>query len=186
MPLRSVVVLIGSVIVCILLNYFPFSTLGFWAALPIVIYLGVILVIDIEHHAVLIESSLFGLALFLAYGIGLNGFRGALTGALAGFLIMLVFFFFGLAFSKIIGALRHRTIDEVVFGFGDVSLGTILGLLVGWPLVAGAVAIAILVFEVFTLFFFIVLLISKKYQAFASALPFTPFLILGAVAIFYL
>ena len=183
---RSVIVLISSVVLCILLNYFPFSTLGFWATLPILIFLGVILVIDIEHHAVLIETSLFGFVLFLAYGMILNGSRSTLTGGLAGLLILLAFYFIGLAFSKLVGALRHKAIDEVVFGFGDVCLGLNLGLLTGWPLIVGAITIAIIAFEVFTLFFFIALLISKKYQAFASALPFTPFLILGAVVIFYL
>ena len=185
-PARSIFVLICSVVVCMLLTYFPFSTLSFWATLPILIYMGVILVIDIEHHLVLIETSIFGFVLFLGYGMILNGVRSTLTGALAGLLIMLAFYFVGLAFSKIIGALRHQALDEVVFGFGDVCLGVVLGLLTGWPLIVGAITIAIIVFEVFTLIFFIALMISKKYQAFSSALPFTPFLILGAVAIFYL
>ena len=186
MPARSIIVLLSTIIVCILLNYFPFSIFGFWATLPILICLEVILVIDIEHHLVLIETSIFGFFLFLVYGIFLNGFQRTFTGGLAGLLIMLAFYFIGLAFSKVVGALRHQTIDEVVFGFGDVCLGVNLGLITGWPLIAGAITIAIIAFEIFTLFFFIALLVSKKYQAFSSALPFTPFLILGAVAIFYL
>ena len=183
---RSFLVLISSVVVCIMINYFPLSKLGFWSTLPILIFLGVILVIDIEHHAVLIETSLFGFVFFLGYGMILNGSRSTLIGGLVGLLIMLAFYFIGLAFSKLVGALRHKAIDEVVFGFGDVCLGLNLGLLTGWPLIAGTITISIIAFEVFTLFFFIALLISKKYQAFASALPFTPFLILGAVAIFYI
>ena len=185
-PKRSIIVLICTIVVCMLLNYFPFSTLGFWATLPIMIYTGLILVIDIEHHLVLIETSIFGFVLFLGYGIILNGVRSTLTGALAGLLIMLVFYFIGLAFSKLAGALRHKVIDEVVFGFGDVCLGLNLGLLTGWPLIIGAITISILAFEVFTLIFFVALLVQKKYHAFSSALPFTPFLILGAMAIFYL
>ena len=186
MPKRSVIVLVSSIFVCMLLNYFPFSTLGFWATLPILIFLGVILVIDIEHHAVLIETSIFGFILFFIYGMILNGFREMLTGALAGLLVMLAFYFIGLAFSKIVGALRHQVIDEVVFGFGDVCLGLNLGLLTGWPLIIGAITISIIAFEIFTLAFFIALRLSKKYRAFSSALPFTPFLILGAVVILYL
>jgi len=57
---RSFIVLIIAIVVCILLNYFPFSTLSFWATLPVLIFLGVILVIDIEHRVVLIETSIFG------------------------------------------------------------------------------------------------------------------------------
>lgn len=183
---RSIIILFTSIIACMLLNFFPFSNLGFWATLPILIFLGVILVIDIERHAVLVETSIFGFVLFAIYGIMLKGFQRTITGALAGFLIMLTFYFIGLAFSKIVGALRRQAIDEVVFGFGDVCIGVNLGLLTGWPLILGAITISILVFEAFTLILFIALLLSRKYRAFSSALPFTPFLILGAIAIFYL
>lgn len=183
---RSIIVLISTIVVCLLLNFFPFSILGFWATLPILIFLGVILVIDIEHHAVLVETSMFGFVLFFFYGIILKGFQRTITGALAGFLIMLTLYFIGLAFSKIVGALRHREIGEVVFGFGDVCIGVNLGLLTGWPLILGAITIAILAFEVFALILFIALILSRKYNAFSIALPFTPFLILGAIAIFYL
>ena len=185
-PIRSIIVLISTIVVCMLLNFYPFPNLGFWATLPILIFLGAILVIDIEHHAVLVETSIFGFVLFFAYGMMLTGFQRTITGALAGFMVMLVFYFMGFAFSKLVGALRHQAIDEVVFGFGDVCLGVNLGLLTGWPLIIGAIAISIIAFEVFTLAFFIALLISRKYHAFSSALPFTPFLIIGAVVIFYL
>jgi len=135
---------------------------------------------------VLIETSIFGFFFFLVYGMIINGAQLTLKGALAGFLIMIAFYFIGLAFSKIVGAIRHKAIDEVVFGFGDVCLGVILGLLNGWPLIVGAIAISFIAFEVFTFFFFIALMAFKKYHAFSSALPFTPFMILGAVTIFYL
>jgi len=183
---RSIIVLISAIVICILLKFFPFSILGFWATLPILIFLGVILVIDIEHHAVLVETSMFGFVLFFIYGIILNGLRRTIIGALAGFLIMLIFYFLGLAFSKIVGKLRHQEIDEVAFGFGDVGFGLILGLLTGWPLIVGAIFISFLAFGAFSLVLFFALLLSRRYHAFSSALPFTPYLILGAIAILYL
>ena len=184
--IRSIIVLIVTIAVCILLKYFPFAGLSFWATLPILLLLGVIVVIDIEHHLVLIETSLLGFVLLLIYGIILYGLKITLLGGLAGFLIMLIFFIFGLVFSKVIGKIRHREIDEVAFGFGDVSAGTIIGLLTGWPAVIGAIIIAILAFGAYSLIYIIVLLITKKYSAFTSALPFAPFLILGLIVIFYL
>jgi prepilin signal peptidase PulO-like enzyme (type II secretory pathway) len=183
---RFIIVLISAVILCILINFFPFSILGFWATLPILIFLGVIMVIDIEHRAVLVETSLFGFVLFLIYGIILNGLLRTIIGAVVGFLIMLTFYFLGLALSKIVGKLRHQKIDEVAFGLGDVSFGLILGLLTGWPSIFRAITISVLVFGAFTLALFFALLFSKRYHAFSSALPFTPFLILGAIAIFFL
>jgi len=184
--IRSIIVLLITIAVCILLNYFPFARLGFWATLPILLLLGVIVVIDIEHHLVLTQTSIVGFVLLLVYGIIMHGVKMTLLGGLAGFLIMLVFFIFGLVFSKVIGRIRHREIDEVAFGFGDVSTGTLIGLLAGWPAVVGAIIIAILAFGAYSLIYILILLITKKYTAFASALPFAPFLILGLIVIFYL
>ena len=184
--IRSNIVFIGAILICILLNFFPFYTLGFWATLPILIFLGVIMVIDIEHHIVLFETSLFGMGLFLIYGILLTGLPSTLLGALAGFLIMLAFFILGLVFSKIMGYLRHQQINEVAFGFGDVLAGTFLGLLAGWPAIAGAIFIAILTFGAYSFVLLSWLLLSKRYKAFSSAQPFIPFLIIGVITIFYL
>jgi len=63
-------------------------------------------VIDIEHRLVLFETSIVGFVLFSIYGIILRGFINTIIGALAGFLIMLLFYFLGMAFTKIIGKLR--------------------------------------------------------------------------------
>ena len=183
---RTFIVLLSAIVLCILVNFFPFSILGFWAALPILIFLGVIMVIDIEHRAVLVETSIFGFVLFFIYGIILSGLLRTIIGALVGFLIMLIFYYLGIALTKIAGKLRHQKIDEVAFGFGDVCIGLILGLLAGWPSIFRAITISILAFGAFSLVLFFVLLLSRRYRAFASALPFTPFLILGAIAIFYL
>ena len=183
---RSVIILIGTILCSLLLQFFPFANLSFWATLPILIFLGVILVIDIEHRLVLLETSLFGFVLLLIYGIIFRGFLGTFFGALAGLLIMLLFYITGIIFSKIIGKLRHREISEVAFGFGDVFAGTFLGLLAGWPAIVGVIIFAIVAFGVFSLILIISLLLSKRYHAFAKALPFTPFLILGVIIIFYL
>jgi len=183
---RSFLVLTVAIVICILLNYFPFSTLSFWATLPILIFLGVIVVIDIEHRVVLIETSIFGFVLFLVYGIILNGLARTIMGGLVGFLITILFYLLGIAYVKIAGKLRHQVIDEVAFGFGDVLAGTFLGLLLGWPSVFGAIIIAIFTFGAYSLIFIVTLLKSKRYNAFSNALAFTPFLVLGTIVIFYL
>jgi len=128
-PIRHWLVLIFSVILCVLLQFFPFRGLPFWATLPLLAYLGMIVVIDLEHRLVLVETSLFGLILMLVYGLAFHGIKIALGGALGGMLIMLALFFLGMGFGKVVGILRHKAISEVPFGFGDVVFGTILGLL---------------------------------------------------------
>ena len=183
---RSIIVLITATVISILLKFFPFSILSYWAIPPILIFLGVIIVIDIEHRVVLIQTSIFGFVLFFLYGIILRDLLSTIYGTLAGFLIMLIFYILGIALTKIAGKLRHQKIDEVAFGFGDVCIGAILGLLTGWPLIVGAVFISILAFAAFSSALFFVLILTKKYHAFSNTLPFTTFLIFGAIAIFYL
>ena len=183
---RSFIVLFVVIIICILLYFFPFASLSFWATIPILTFLGMILVIDIEHRVVLIETSIFGFVLFLVYGIILRGLAITIMGGLVGFLITILFYGLGIAYVKIAGKLRHQVIDEVAFGFGDVLAGTFLGLLLGWPSVFGAIIIAIFTFGAYSLIYIIILLKSKRYSAFSNALAFTPFLILGTIVLFYL
>jgi len=99
---------------------------------------------------------------------------------------MFIFYLLGIVLTKIIGKLRHKSINEVAFGFGDVFAGLFLGFLAGWPGIVAAIIIAIIAFGVFSLVLICVLLLSKRYNAFTNAQPFTPFLILGVIVIFYL
>ena len=183
---RSIIVLLAAATVSILLSIFPFAGLNYWASLPILVFLGAIVVIDIEHRLVLYETSLVGVALFLIYGIVLRGIVATLSGGLGGFAIMMVFFLTGFLFVRILGRIRNKEIKEVAFGFGDVAAGTFLGLFTGWPVILGAVIIAFVVFGIYSLFVLLALLVTKKYRAFSNALPFAPFLVLGVIVIFYL
>ncbi len=182
---RTIIVLILSMLICILLHFFPFSTLSFWATLPIVLFLGMIMVIDIEHRAVLIQTSIAGIILFLVYGWILHGFLRTIIGGVAGFLIMLGLYYFGILFTRIAGRIKNQEIDEVALGFGDVYVCSFLGLLTGWPTIAGTIIMAILASGVFSLLYILVNIIARRYRSF-SAIPYTPFLILGAIATFYI
>lgn len=185
-PKRHLLVLITSVILCVLLNFFPFHGLSFWATIPLLVYLGVVVVIDLEHRLVLVETSLFGLILMLIYGFTFHGFLNALRGALGGMLIMLGLFLLGMALGKIVGILRHKAISEVPFGFGDVVFGTILGLLCGWPAIAAGLFLGILIFSAYSVLWLISLVLTKRYKSFSNAQALTPFLILGSIILFYL
>lgn len=66
-------------------------------------------------------------------------------------------------------------------GFGDVKLGAFLGLFLGWPLIAVAFPIAFLTGAVAAL---VLVFLGKK--SMQSAIPFGPFLVLGAtLALFF-
>ncbi len=185
-PIRWIVVILIAALICVLMNFFPPAHLNIWSSIPVLILFGVIAVIDIEHHAVLIETSIVGLVLFMVYGILISGFLKTVFGILAGLGITLLLFFLGIAMAKVVGKIRGQEIEEVAFGFGDVLIGTILGALTGWPSIVGVIVIGLVSFAVFSVIYFVGLLLSKQYQAFSNALPFAPFLILGAIVIFYL
>ena len=160
--------------------------LPLWAVIPLQIFLGTILVIDYEHRVVLIQTTLFGLILFFIYGFVLNGLSATLLGGLAGLLIMLVFYLLGILFSKVIEIIRKQKIDEVAFGFGDVCMGTVLGLLIGWPGIAAAIIVCMFGFVAFSFIYVAVMLIFRQYRAFSTTLPFTFFLVFGAMVILFL
>lgn len=183
---RNLIVLTSAVVICGLLYIFPFHTLSFWATLPILAYLGLVAVVDIEHHLVLGETTLLGVVLFLIYGVIFNSWQQTLFGVLGGFFIMLVFYFLGIVFSKVVGKIRHREISEIAFGFGDVTTSGILGLFTGWPVVIGMIVLGFVTFAIYSIVLLISLILTKKYSAFTNALPFTPFLILGMIIIYYL
>jgi len=184
-PARVIIVLSLSILCSVLLDFFPLVGLNFWATLPLLIFLGLILVIDIEYRVVLKETSYVGLGLMFVYGFVLHEFLPTLIGGAAGLMIMLALYYLGILFNKIMSRIRGQEIDEVALGFGDVYVTTFLGFLTGWPAIIAVLLLAILASGVFSLFYILIKSILRKYQSF-SAIPYTPFLILAAVAILFL
>ncbi len=187
--LRTLIVHCLSIAAALLFWIFPYQNLSFWWMLPVIVFLGVILVIDIEYRVVLIQTSIFGLVLLFLMGMVNQGFTLpgliiTLVGGGAGFLIMLALYYFGGLFSKTLSKARGQDIDEIAFGFGDVYAGSFLGLLMGWPNIISAILLAVILSGAFALIYVLVLLALKRYKAF-SAIPYTPFLILGALVLPY-
>ncbi len=187
---RTIVVLIVSITASILLWSYPFQNLSYWWTLPGLIFLGIILVIDIEYRVVLIQTSIFGLGLMFLLGLvnqefSLEGLFTTLAGGVAGFAIMIGLYYFGILFSKIMSKLRKQEIEEIALGFGDVYVCTFLGLLIGWPTIISAIVLAVLLSGGFSILYLATLSLLKKYKSF-SAIPYTPFLIIGAILITYL
>jgi len=183
--LRMYIVAILAILIIPLIYFFPPAYTGWILALIIFSYLGLVFIIDLEHRLILHPVSLVGGILFLIIGIYLNGWKVSLIGLLGGFGIMYILYLLGILFGKIMAKSRGQEIDEIALGFGDVTLSTILGLLIGWPRIGVTLFFAIVLGGIFSGLFLLSTVLMKKYKAF-TAIPYAPFIIISAVVLIYL
>jgi len=158
----------------------PIDTWSIWELSIILLYFAAVIVIDIEHRLILHSLSLTGAVVLGAIGILRHGLLVTVMGGLAGFAILLGLYWLGGLFANWIAKRRGEPLEEIVLGFGDVNLAGVIGLLSGWPAVLGALFLGILLGGVYSLGHILVALARGRYRPFA-ALPYGPFLSLGAV-----
>jgi len=183
-PVRFWVVVVLSLAVTIWLQLYPPDRLGFWPGFVLLAYLGVVVVIDIEHRLILHPVSLVGVVFGAAIGYWLHGFLPTLGGGAAGFLAMLLLYFLGDRFARLVARMRGQVLDEVALGFGDVNLAGILGLILGWPGILAGLGAAILLGGAASLILIAGQLVLRQYKPF-TAIPYAPFLVLGSVIFLY-
>lgn len=164
--------------------YLQPEIIQYFASMLLMIFFGVVVVIDIEHRLILHPVSVAGAVIGLGFGIWQHGLISTLLGGLAGYGLMWGLFLLGALFSRLVARMRGENLDEVALGFGDVNLSGVLGLLLGWPGIIGGLILAILLGGMFSLFYMLSLLILKRYQAF-TAIPYGPFLIASAMILLY-
>jgi leader peptidase (prepilin peptidase)/N-methyltransferase len=190
---RTWVVELLAVGVALWLWQSPPQRLGFVLGLALLVYFGLVAVIDLEHRLILLPLSLAGVALGLAAGTWLQwqktgslGQAVALTllGGAAGFAVMLLLYFLGGLFARWAARRKGEIIDEEALGFGDVHLGLILGLFLGWPAILIGLVTGIFFGGVAGFLYLIVLWIAGRHRWFA-AIPYGPYLIAGAVFLLY-
>jgi leader peptidase (prepilin peptidase)/N-methyltransferase len=182
---RSWVVEILTIIIAIWLWDQSNLVLGFWVSLLVVIYFGVVVVIDLEHHLIMHPVSLVGSILGLVIGIQLHGIVNTILGGLAGFGAMLILYILGALFARFVVRRSQSGFNDEALGFGDVILGGILGLLLGWPAIIAGLFFAILLAGGVSIIYLILTLATRKYKAF-TFIPYGPFMIAGAsVLIFF-
>lgn len=151
------------------------------------IYMGIfalITVIDIEHKLILfvviIPSVILALsdAILTSYNPPLGE---ALIGGVAGFLVFFFMYNGGFIFTYIMGKLRGAEIKEVAFGYGDVMLATLAGVVLGWKVLVFALFITVFLGAFGALFYLLFKALSgSKYSAF-TALPYGPYIIAGMI-----
>jgi prepilin signal peptidase PulO-like enzyme (type II secretory pathway) len=170
----------------------PQEKLGFFLSLILTLYFAVVFIIDLEHRLILHPTSLFGLVLGFLVGTLTHKILPTLLGGLGGLTIMLGFYFIGLLFTRFranrMRAAGHEPDDEEALGAGDVILVTILGLMLGWPLIWFGLLIGILFGGMVSLLIILGLVISRKYgeNALMLFIPYGPYFIASAYLIIFL
>jgi len=159
---------------------------SYWTGILAGFIFLLITVIDVEHRLILHVVSLpSAVALGLVRSLDPSqGLVKTLGGGLAGIAVLGAMYLLGLVFSRLAAMGRGRAIEEIAFGFGDVMLGGVLGLAVGWPGILVAVVLGIFAAGVFSLGLILVQLFRRRYAAFL-AIPYGPFLVLGAAVVLY-
>jgi leader peptidase (prepilin peptidase)/N-methyltransferase len=172
---------IGS---AIMLWVFPQTQLGFAAGYLLLVYLGVIFVIDAEHKIIHTYLLLLGVPLGLLVGWLRGDLVGSLIGGLVGLVLVALLYLLGFAFTRLMVRWRGADLHGSALGFGDVLLSGVLGLMVGFPGVFSSLFYAVILAGLFSGIYILVMLSRKRYTP-GTAIPYAPFLIIGALGVIY-
>ena len=190
--LRNWIVQVLGLVVSLLLWFNPHPKLGYLLGFILLVYFGLVFVIDLEHRLILHPVSIVGALLGLGVGTTIYGFFPSLLGALGGSAIMMAFYMFGTLFARI-RARRMRKAglepdDEEALGAGDVILAVVLGLMLGWPLIWFGLLLGIMLGGLITLPMFAFIMIVRRYKqdAWMVFIPYGPFFLISATLIIYL
>ncbi|MFC2055173.1 prepilin peptidase [Chloroflexota bacterium] len=150
----------------------------------ILIYFGIVWIIDQEHRLILNTLIVAGLILGLISGTLRNGPLPTLIGGLSGLTFMLILYLFGYLFVWLMHRWRQTDLNEAAMGFGDVLLGAVIGLLLGFPEIIQSLTLTIIAAGLFSLTYMLVMLLTRRYRL-GTAFPYGPFLIIGAIYFIY-
>ena len=183
---RVYLVLLVTIFLTIHVWLSPPAKLGFLLGFIVFIYLFLVALIDFETRLVLRPVSLIGLVVCVSAGLVMRTWQETLLGGATGFGIMFLLYLLGVLFSR----WRNKRLGNVqdgeeALGFGDVTLATLLGMLLGWPLICFNLLIGILLAGVFSIFLMLALLLSGKFRSLRVFFAFGPFFILTAFLMIY-
>jgi len=199
--LRTWLVQILTVAAFVYFWLFPSKALGIPLGMLVLIYFGIIIIIDLEHRLILHPTSLAGAILGLIVGtyihsrINANGILigvgKSLLGGVVGFGVMYILYLLG----ALVARFRARKLQtagqaddgEEALGGGDVYLAGVLGLMLGWDFIGIGLAWGIILGGLVSLLFIIILLMRRSYSnaALMTFIPYGPCFILAAALLLF-
>lgn len=168
----------------IVANGTPVNTLQliFWLYYAAIFVL--ITVIDIEHHlilfAVIIPSSIIAILDTLLTPTDPT-FTEALIGGGIGFGVFFLFYVGGFLYVQFSASLRGQSTDEIAFGYGDVMLITLSGLILGWQPLIFAIFITVALGAIGAILFLIGQRLRGGQGGMLTPLPYGPYIVIGTV-----
>ncbi len=182
---------ITEVVLALLFGYiaaaYPFSIRSLVWMIDLAI-LALITVIDLEQRLIL-YVVMFPAYAFAIIGAAVAGpdvadkivFTDYLIGGAAGFGLFFLLYLGGRLFRSILSNARGEELEEEAFGYGDVMLATLSGLMLGWQALIFAVFIAVFAGAAGALVYIAVRLIAKGRYEMLTPLPYGQYIVLGTV-----
>jgi len=159
--------------------------LNFTLWMIVLVYFGVVAVIDLEHRLILHPVSIAGVILGLLVGSQLHSLVSSLIGGAVGFGSMLALYYLGNLLMGWLARWRGRTLEEEALGFGDVNFGGVLGLLLGWPGILAGLVLTILLAGLGSLLYLGYMLATRRYHPELS-IAYGPFLVASGIILMFL
>jgi prepilin signal peptidase PulO-like enzyme (type II secretory pathway) len=144
-----------------------------------------ITVIDIEHRLILFVVIIPSAALAILDAIvtpvtNKPDLGNALIGGLLGFGVFFVLYLGGILFSYLMAKIQGYELPEVAFGYGDVMLSTLCGLILGWEAMIIAMFITVFLGALGAVVYLTIRGLIGHYSMF-TPLPYGPYIIAGTL-----
>jgi prepilin signal peptidase PulO-like enzyme (type II secretory pathway) len=159
-------------------TYFIQSPIAILQGIVVFVFFLLVIIIDIEHHLILHAVSIVGAIGLGVIGYFKHGLMNTLLGGVAGFVMMYILYLIGVWFGRLLSKKRGTMVEEGL-GFGDVTLATVCGLLIGWPGIIASLFFGILLGGMVSIVIIGISLVRKQYTPFL-AIPYGPFLAIAA------
>ncbi len=143
-----------------------------------------ITVIDVEHRLILfvtiIPMGIIALIDALVEPLGPT-LVNALIGGGVGFGVFFLLYQGGFLFVSISNQMRERKLNTVAFGYGDVMLMTIVGLILGWQTLILAMFITVFIGAAGAILWLIWNALAQRQYSWSTPLPYGPYIVIAAV-----
>lgn len=177
----------GLMILCVLVAWdknIATVQLLFWLLFMAIFVL--ITVIDVEHKLILFVVMRPTAVVAIIYALAVQDatpptFVDHIIGGIVGFCAFWLLYNGGYLFTYVMGRLRGQQIDEVAFGYGDVMLAGVSGLILGWQSLIFALLITILLGGLGAFVYLAFKALARgRYSAF-DAIPYGPYIVVGTI-----